>query len=94
VPTPTIDWGIEDAMREIPIEERAEDEVRIVRGLDPEGRFAEVTIAGSATAVANPAFDVTPAELVTGIVTEMGVVPAEERELRRLRPKLAEASLP
>jgi methylthioribose-1-phosphate isomerase len=94
VPTPTIDWGIEDAMREIPIEERAEDEVRIVRGLDPEGRFAEVTIAGSATAVANPAFDVTPAELVTGIVTEMGVVPAEERELLRLRPKLAEASLP
>ncbi|HEX6635563.1 MAG TPA: S-methyl-5-thioribose-1-phosphate isomerase [Usitatibacter sp.] len=94
VPTPTIDWGIEDAMREIPIEERAEDEVRIVRGLDPEGRFAEVTIAGSATAVANPAFDVTPAELVTGIVTEKGVVPAEERELLRLRPRLAEAPLP
>jgi methylthioribose-1-phosphate isomerase len=94
VPTPTIDWGIEDAMREIPIEERAEDEVRIVRGLDPEGRFAEVTIAPSATAVANPAFDVTPAELITGIVTEKGVVRAVERELLALRPPLPEASLP
>jgi len=94
VPTPTIDWGIEDAMGEIPIEERAEDEVRIVRGLDPEGRFAEVTIAPSTTAVANPAFDVTPAALVTGIVTEKGVVRAEERELRALRPRLSETSLP
>jgi len=89
VPTPTIDWGIEDAMAEIPIEERSEDEVRIVRGLDPEGRFAEVTIAGSATAVANPAFDVTPAELVTGIVTEKGVVRALEAELAALRPREA-----
>ena len=94
VPTPTIDWGIEDAMAEIPIEERAEDEMRIVRGLDPDGRFAEVTIAPSTTAVANPAFDVTPAALVTGIVTEKGVVRAEERELRALRPPLPEASLP
>jgi len=62
VPTPTIDWGIEDALTEIPIEERAEDEVRIVRGLDAEGRFSEVTIAPGTTPVANPAFDVTPAE--------------------------------
>jgi methylthioribose-1-phosphate isomerase len=87
VPTPTIDWGIEDAIAEIPIEERAEDEVRIVRGLDPEGRFAEVTIAASATAVANPAFDVTPAELVTGIVTEKGVARAVESELAAFRPR-------
>ena len=94
VPTPTIDWGIEDAMREIPIEERAEDEVRIVRGLDPEGRFAEVTIAPSSTAVANPAFDVTPAELVTGLITERGIVRASERELAALRPRLREATLP
>jgi len=89
VPTPTIDWGIEDAMAEIPIEERAEDEVRIVRGLDPEGRFAEVTIAAARTAVANPAFDVTPAELVTAIVTEKGVARALESELAGLRPRKA-----
>jgi methylthioribose-1-phosphate isomerase len=87
VPTPTIDWGIEDALSGIPIEERPEDEVRIVRGLDSEGRFAEVTIAPRATAVANPAFDVTPAELVTGIVTEKGVVRAVESELAALRPR-------
>ncbi|HXZ48749.1 MAG TPA: S-methyl-5-thioribose-1-phosphate isomerase [Usitatibacter sp.] len=87
VPTPTIDWGIEDAMTEIPIEERAEDEVRTVRGLDPEGRFAEVTIAAGATAVANPAFDVTPAELVTGLITERGLVAATQQELAKLRPE-------
>jgi methylthioribose-1-phosphate isomerase len=89
VPLPTIDWGIEDALREIPIEERAEDEVRIVRGLDPEGRFAEVTIAGSATAVANPAFDVTPAELVTGLITERGTCAASPDGLRALFPEHA-----
>jgi methylthioribose-1-phosphate isomerase len=91
VPTPTIDWGIENAVDEIPIEERAEDEVRIVRGLDPEGRFAEVTIAPPATAVANPAFDVTPAELVTALITEKGVVRALERELLAFWPRQRES---
>jgi methylthioribose-1-phosphate isomerase len=87
VPTPTIDWGIEDGLGEIPIEERAEDEVRIVRGLDAEGRFGEVMIAPRATAVANPAFDVTPAELVTAIITEQGVARATEKDLLRFRPR-------
>ena len=87
VPTPTIDWGIEDALREIPIEERAEDEVRIVRGLDSEGRFAEVTIAPRTTRVANPAFDVTPAEYVTAIITEKGVARATETELLAFWPR-------
>src|SRR5260221_7345450 len=70
VPTPTIDWTIDNALKEIPIEERPDDEVRIVRGLDAEGRVAEVKIAPGATHVANPAFDVTPAELVAGIITQ------------------------
>src|SRR5258708_4007873 len=87
VPTPTIDWGIEDALREIPIEERAEDEVRIVRGLDAEGRFAEVAIAPRSTRVANPAFDVTPAELVTALVTEKGIVRAAEKDLLGFWPR-------
>ena len=87
VPTPTIDWGIEDALREIPIEERSEDEVRIVRGLDAEGRFSEVVIAPRTTRVANPAFDVTPAELVTAIITEKGVVRATEKELLGFWPR-------
>jgi len=91
VPTPTIDWGIEDALEEIPIEERSEDEVRIVRGLDAEGRYSEVMIAPATTRVANPAFDVTPASLVTGIVTEKGIVRALERELLAFWPRQRES---
>lgn len=76
VPTPTIDWTIEAAA--IEIEERGGDEVRRVHGRDASGARASVAIAGDATPVANPAFDVTPARLVTGIITERGVVaPAE-----------------
>ncbi|MGE5617076.1 MAG: S-methyl-5-thioribose-1-phosphate isomerase [Bacillota bacterium] len=72
VPTPTIDAKIEEGL-DIPIEERSEDEVRKVRGLDAAGHFTEISIAGAGTAVANPAFDVTPAKYVTGIITEKGV---------------------
>jgi methylthioribose-1-phosphate isomerase len=87
VPTPTIDWGIEDAFKEIPIEERSEDEVRIVRGLDAEGRFAEVMIAPRTTKVANPAFDVTPGEFVTALITEKGIVRATEKDLLKYWPR-------
>jgi methylthioribose-1-phosphate isomerase len=87
VPLPTIDWGIEDALREIPIEERAEDEVRIVRGLDAEGRFSQVAIAPPSTPVANPAFDVTPAEFVTALITEKGIVRATEKDLLEFWPR-------
>jgi methylthioribose-1-phosphate isomerase len=91
VPTPTIDWGIEEALKEIPIEERSEDEVRVVRGLDAEGRFGEVSIAPKSTPVANPAFDVTPASLVTGIITEKGVVRATEKEILQYWPRNRES---
>ncbi len=73
VPSPTIDWALGDALREIPIEERDADEVRRVAGRDADGRPARLSLAGQETPVANPAFDVTPARLVTGIVTERGV---------------------
>lgn len=86
VPTPTIDWTIEDGIEEIPIEERSGDEVRIVRGMDEAGRPASVRIAGENTAVANPAFDVTPHDLVTGIITERGIARASEDELAAFRP--------
>ena len=85
VPTPTIDWTIEDGVEEIPIEERSEDEVRMVRGLDAEGRPAEVAIASRATEVFNPGFDVTPHDLVTGIITEKGIARASESELAAFR---------
>jgi methylthioribose-1-phosphate isomerase len=81
VPSPTIDWGVPDAMT-IPIEDRAGDELRVVHGLDSTGNPAAVRIAAARTPVANPAFDVTPARLVTGIVTERGI--AAPADLRRL----------
>ena len=87
VPSPTIDWTIEDGVEEIPIEERGPDEVRLVRGLDADGRYAEVRIASEATAVANPAFDVTPHDLVTGIITEKGIARASERDLLAFWPR-------
>ena len=87
VPTPTIDWTIEDGIEEITIEERSGDELRFVRGLDAEGRPAQVAIVTASTAIANPAFDVTPHDLVTGILTEKGMVRASERELAALRER-------
>ena len=80
VPSPTIDWTIEDGLEEIPIEERSEEEVRNVRGLDAGGRYASVAIASPATAVANPAFDVTPHDLVTAIVTDRRVIRLDRGE--------------
>ena len=87
VPVPTIDWEIEDALKEIPIEERAGDEVRVVRGLDAQGNPASVAIAPQSLAVINPGFDVTPAALVTGIITDRGIVRANEQEILRLFPR-------
>ena len=91
VPTPTIDWDIEEAMSEIPIEERPEEEVRVVRGLDSKGKFAEVVIAPATTKVANPAFDVTPASLITGFITEKGLVRATEKDLLQFWPRNQES---
>ncbi len=73
VPSPTIDWEMADGLSEIPIEERDGDEVRWIGGRLQDGRLARVEILPSGTPVANPAFDVTPARLVTGIITERGV---------------------
>jgi methylthioribose-1-phosphate isomerase len=87
VPSPTIDWTIEDGVEEIPIEERDPGEVRMVRGLDTDGKYAEVAIAPPSTRIANPAFDVTPHDLVTGIITEKGIARASERDLLSFWPR-------
>jgi methylthioribose-1-phosphate isomerase len=79
VPSPTIDWDLDD-LAEIPIEERGSAEVLEVSGVDAGGVVQTVRLSSSATA--NPAFDVTPARLVTGIITERGIVtPAALRSL-------------
>jgi methylthioribose-1-phosphate isomerase len=74
VPSPTIDWELGDALRDVPIEQRSGSELRIVQGLDACGRRAAVELTGPAAAIANPALDVTPARLVTGLITERGIV--------------------
>ncbi|MDF0601012.1 S-methyl-5-thioribose-1-phosphate isomerase [Psychromarinibacter sp. C21-152] len=73
LPSPTIDWTISDGF-EIPIEERGGDEVTHVQGKLADGAVSSVQISPDATPARNPAFDVTPARLVTGLITERGVV--------------------
>jgi methylthioribose-1-phosphate isomerase len=75
VPSPTIDWSITDGVSQIPIEERSSDEVSRMRGRLPDGAMGEVEILPAGCRSANFAFDVTPARLVTGIITERGVCP-------------------
>jgi methylthioribose-1-phosphate isomerase len=85
---PTIDWEITDGLAQIPIEERSADEVRFVRGRTAEGGLVTVNILPEHSEAANPAFDVTPARLVTAIITERGVCPATSEGLRRLYPEM------
>ncbi|HUF19149.1 MAG TPA: S-methyl-5-thioribose-1-phosphate isomerase [Burkholderiales bacterium] len=80
-PTPSIDLSIEDAFTEIPIEERGADELLFVRGTNSREQVERVRIGAEDTQVANPAFDVTPARLVTAFITERGVVPASREGL-------------
>lgn len=84
VPSPTIDWTITDPLEEIPIEERSADEVLFVRGIADDNQSTRVALASEGTNAANPAFDITPAELVTGIITEVGIVPATREGLAPL----------
>ena len=78
LPSPTIDWRVHDGVKEIPIEERTGAEVTLVQGRGPEGAIQMVQISPDGTPARNPAFDVTPAELVTGLLTERGLCPATE----------------
>ena len=89
LPSPTIDWRIVDGVKEIPIEERAEAEVLVMHGRTADGRLESVLIAPDATKAANPAFDVTPARLVTGLITERGTCAASREGLAALFPERA-----
>ncbi len=89
LPSSTIDWSIDDGVRDIPIEERGPDEVRSVTGWDDAAdRPATVRICPPNTPAANYGFDVTPARLVTGILTERGLAPASRAGLRALHADL------
>jgi len=89
VPSATIDWTLADGVAEIPIEERNADEVTDVTGRLPDGGIATVRVTPLDSTAANPAFDVTPARLVTGLITERGRCPASAAGLRGLFPEHA-----
>ncbi len=84
-PSSSVDWSIEDGVREIPIEERNSDEVRKIRGRTEGGEIAEVLLTCAETSAKNFAFDVTPARLITALMTERGVCSPEG--LRSLFPE-------
>ena len=84
LPTPTIDWTIQDGVKEIPIEERAAEEVTHIAGLCDDGQVRNVQLTPQGSHAANYGFDVTPARLVTGLITERGVVEANAEAMRGL----------
>ncbi|MBS0663170.1 MAG: S-methyl-5-thioribose-1-phosphate isomerase [Verrucomicrobia bacterium] len=87
VPSPSLDWTIRDGVREIPIEERSAREVTHLSGRRADGTIETVGVVPEGSPAANPAFDVTPARLVTGLITERGVAEASATGLRRLFPE-------
>lgn len=88
VPSPTIDWRLTDG-RGIPIEDRPETEVTHIRGQAEDGRVLDVRLTPATSSAVNPAFDVTPARFITGLITERGVCPASRAGLLGLFPEYA-----
>ena len=74
LPSPTIDFTVADGLKEIPIEQRAAEEVATIAGVTADGRIETVRIVPEGSEVANYGFDITPARLVTGLITERGVI--------------------
>jgi methylthioribose-1-phosphate isomerase len=89
LPGSTVDWTISDGVRDIPIEERGPREVTHMTGLTESGEIVAVQVTAPGSHAANPAFDVTPARLITGLMTERGVAPATREGLGRLFPEMA-----
>jgi methylthioribose-1-phosphate isomerase len=90
VPSPSIDWTIADGIKEIPIEQRDATEVQQIKGRTEDGKITTVTLTPKESPAANYAFDVTPARLVTGLITERGVCPASRDGLLSLFPERAQ----
>jgi methylthioribose-1-phosphate isomerase len=81
LPSPTIDFTVADGLKEIPIEQRAAEEVATIAGVTADGRIETVRIVPEGSEVANYGFDITPARLVTGLLTERGVIAATRAAL-------------
>jgi len=89
VPSSTIDWTVSDGVREIPIEERDASEVTTVTGRGLDGKVATVRVTPTSSPAANPAFDVTPARLLAGLITERGCCDATAEGLTAMFPERA-----
>jgi methylthioribose-1-phosphate isomerase len=89
LPSPTIDFTVLDGVKEIPIEQRGAEEVTTMTGLTADGRIESVRIVPESSDVANYGFDVTPARLVTGLITERGVIAATRESLKQAFPERA-----
>lgn len=87
LPSPTVDWTVRDGIREIPIEERAGEEITKVWGKLENGDVARVQICPDGSPAGNPAFDVTPRRLISGLITDRGVCEASAAGLSALFPE-------
>ncbi len=87
LPSSTFDWVIRDGVAQIPIEERDPDEIRYVQGKDENGVITKILIPPEQSPAADYAFDVTPASLVTGFITERGICEASEQGILLLFPE-------
>jgi methylthioribose-1-phosphate isomerase len=92
LPSPTIDFAVADGIRQIPIEQRGAEEVTDMTGRTADGRIETVRIVPDGSPVANYAFDVTPARLVTGLITERGVLSADRAALSAAFPERIDAA--
>jgi methylthioribose-1-phosphate isomerase len=89
LPSPTIDFGIDDGIRQIPIEQRSADEVATMTGRTVDGRIETIRVVADGSPVANYGFDVTPSRLVTGLITERGVLKPDRGALAGAFPERA-----
>ncbi len=92
LPSPTIDFTLHDGLTEIPIEQRSPDEVAWIAGRTAAGSIERVSIVPPDTRIGNPAFDVTPGRLVTGLITERGLLKADAASLAAAFPERVAAA--
>src|SRR5436190_11541840 len=94
LPSPTIDFAVSDGVADIPIEQRGAEEVTTMTGRTADGRIESVRVVPDGSNVANYGFDVTPARLVTGLITERGVIAATRAALAAAFPERVQAARP
>jgi methylthioribose-1-phosphate isomerase len=84
LPSSTLDWSLSDGLTQIPIEQRPGEELSLVEGIDSSGRLTRLQLLPDRSPIANYAFDVTPARLVTGLITEYGICSATTEGIESL----------